>query len=92
MVARRVCVTRVTAAAVYLPLVLVVPSRVNWSIATIFIRVRARFAAAVGSHTCLPPPVSVIIVKLSEFRVQTTPRVDKGVSAVPERVRVLVAI
>ena len=40
-------------------------------------------------HTCLPPPVSVIIVKLSEFRVQTATRVDKGVSAVSERMRVL---
>ena len=53
---------------------------------------RARVAAAVASHTCLPPPVSVIIVKLSEFRVQTATRVDKGVSAVLERMRVLVAI
>ena len=92
MVARRVCVTGVTAAVVYLPLVPVVLSRVNLSIATIFIWVRARLAAAVASHTCLPPPVCVIVVKLSEFWVQTTSRVDKWVSAVSERVSVLMAI
>ena len=40
----------------------------------------------------MPPPVSVIVVKLSEFRVQTATRIDKGVSAVSERMRVLVAI
>ena len=89
MVARRVWIIAVT---VYLSLVLVVPSRVNGTIATIFVWVRARLAAAVAGHTCLPSPVCVIVVKLSEFRVQTATRVDKGVSAISERMRVLVAI
>ena len=87
MVVRRVLVIAET---VHLSLVLVVPSRVNWTIATIFIWVRARVAAAVAGHTCLPS--SVIVVKLSEFRVQTSTRIDKGVSAVPERVRVFVTV
>ena len=78
MVARRVCVTGVTAAVVYLPLVPVVLSRVNLSIATIFIWVRARLAAAVASHTCLPPPVCVIVVKLSEFWVPQPLALIKG--------------
>ena len=89
MVARRVWIIAVT---VYLSLVLVIPSRVNGTIATIFIWVRARVAASVAGHTCLPSSVCVIVVKLSEFRVQTATRVDKGVSAISERMRVLVAI
>ena len=47
---------------------------------------------AVASHTCLPPSVSVIVTKLAECSVQTATRVNKGVSAVSERVRVFVAI
>ena len=93
MVARRVCVTGMTAASVYMALVLVVPPRMNRTIATIFLAVRARLAAAaVASHTCLPPPVSVIVTKLAEFRVQTATRVNEGVCSVSERVRVFVAI
>ena len=59
-----------------------------------FLGVRARrlAVAAVASHTCLPPSVSVIVTKLAELRVQTATRVNKGVSAVSERVRVFVAI
>ena len=92
MVVRRVLVTGVTAVTVYLSLVLVVPSRVNSTIATILIWVRARLAAAVTGHTCLPSPVCVIVVKLSEFRVKTATCIDKEVSAVSERMRVVVAI
>ena len=40
----------------------------------------------------MPPPVSTIFTQLSEFRVKTATRVNKGVSAVSERVRVFVAI
>ena len=53
---------------------------------------RRRTVAAVASHTCLPPSVSVIATKLAEFRVQTATRVNKGVSAVSERVCIFVAI
>ena len=48
--------------------------------------------AAVASHTCLPSSASVIVTKLAEFRVQTATRVNKGVSAVSERVRIFVVI
>ena len=94
MVVRRVWVTGVTASTVYLVLVLVEPPRLNGTIATIFLGVRAirRTVAAVASHTCLSPYVSVIVTKLAEFRVQTATHVNKGVSAVSERVRVFVAI
>ena len=40
----------------------------------------------------MPPSVSVIVTKLAVFRVQTATGVNKGVSAVSERVRVFVAI
>ena len=63
-------------------------------VATIFLGVHARTlsVAAVASHTCMPPSVSVIVTKLAEFRVETATRVNKGVSAVSEIVRVFVAI
>ena len=48
-------------------------------------RARRRSVAAVASHTCLPPSVRVIVTTLAEFRVQTATRVNKGVSAVSER-------
>ena len=63
--------------------------------ATVFlavVRARRLAVAAVASHACLPPSVSVIVPKLAEFRVKTADRVNKGVSAVSERVRVLMAI
>ena len=93
MVVRRVLVTGVTAVAVYLVLVLVEPPRLTWTIAMIFLgmRARRRSVAAIASHTCLPPSVSVIVNNLAEFRVQTATRVNKGVFAVSERVRVFVA-
>ena len=61
---------------------------------TIFLVVLAgRVAvAAIASHTCVPPSVSIIITKLAEFRVQTAARVDKGVRAGSERVRVFMEI
>ena len=82
------------AVTVYLVLVLVEPPRLTLTIATIFrgVRARRRTVAAVASHTCLPPSVSVIVTKLAEFRVETATRVNKGMSAVSERVRVFVAI
>ena len=40
----------------------------------------------------MPPSVSVIVTKFAEFRVRTATSVNKGVSAVSERVRVFVAI
>ena len=96
MVVRRVLATGVTAVTVYLVLVLVEPPRLTSTIATTFLGVRARrrSVAAVASHTCLPPSVSVIVTivtKLAEFRVQTATRVNKGVSAVTETVRIFVA-
>ena len=48
--------------------------------------------AAVASHTCLPPSVSVIVTKLVEFTVQTAVRVNEWVPTVSERVDVLVAV
>ena len=55
------------------------------------VRGRRLAVAAVASHTCLPPSVS-IITKLAEFRVQTAARVNKGVLAVLERARVFMTI
>ena len=55
------------------------------------VNARGRSVAAVASHTCLPLSVSVIVTKLAEFRVQTATRVNKGVSAFSETVRVFVA-
>ena len=40
----------------------------------------------------MPSSVSVIVTTLAEFRVQTDTCVNKGVSAVSDRVRVFVAI
>ena len=40
----------------------------------------------------MSPSVSVFVTELAEFRVQTATRVNKGVSAVSEIVRVFVAI
>ena len=79
MVVRRVMVTGVTAVTVYLVLVLVVPSRLTRTIATVFLGVRAirPTVAAVASHTRLPPSVSVIVTKLAEFLDQTATRVNE---------------
>ena len=61
---------------------------------TIFLVVLAgRVAvAAIASHTCVPPSVSIIITKLAEFRVQTAARVNKWVPTVSEGVCVFVAV
>ena len=63
--------------------------------ATIFrvvVRARRLAVAAVASHTCLPPSVSVIVTKLAEFRVQTAARVKKWSPTVSERVGVFMAV
>ena len=56
------------------------------------VRARRFAVAVVARRACLPPSISVIVTKLAEFRVQTATRVNKGESAVSERVRVFVAI
>ena len=50
------------------------------------LRARRLAVAAVASHTCLPPSVSVIVTKLAKFRVQAAVRVNEWVPTVPERV------
>ena len=63
--------------------------------ATIFrvvVRARRLAVAAVASHTCLPPSVSVTVTKLAEFRVQTAARVKKWLPTVSERVGVFMAV
>ena len=42
------------------------------------VRARRPAVVAVARHTCLPPPVSTIFTQLSEFRVKTATRVNKG--------------
>ena len=56
------------------------------------VRARRRTVAAVASYTCVPPFVSVFVTELAEFRIQTATPVNKGASAVSERVRVFVEI
>ena len=56
------------------------------------VRTRRLAVAAVASHACLLPSVSVIITKLAEFRVQTVARVNEWVPTISERVGVFVAV
>ena len=56
------------------------------------IRARRLSVAAVASHTCLSPSISVVLAELAEFRVQIAARVDKWVPAVAEGVSVFVAV
>ena len=92
MMARRVWFTGVAAVTVDLTLVLVVPSRLTSTMSLVVVRARRLAVAAVASHTCLPPSVSVIVTKLAEFRVQTATRVNKGVPAVSEGMCAFVAV
>ena len=56
------------------------------------VRARRLAVAAVASHTCLPPSVSVIGTKLAGFRVQTAARINEWVPTISERVGVFVAV
>ena len=55
-------------------------------------RARRLAVAAVASHTCLPPSVSVIVAELAEFRVEATACAKNGVSTVSGGVCVFVAV
>ena len=58
----------------------------------VVVRVRRLSVAAVTSHTCLPPSVSVVVTNLAEFRVQTAARVNAWVPTVSERVGFFMAV
>ena len=52
-----------------------------------------RFAVAVtADHACLPSSASVIVTKLTEFRVQKATRIDEWVPKPFDRVCVFVAV
>ena len=74
MVIRRVCGIIVT---VYLALILVVPSRLTWKMASIFlvgVWARRFVVSAVADHACLSTSVCVIVAKLAKSRVQAATR------------------
>ena len=54
----------------------------------VVVRARRLAVAAISSHTCLPPSISVIVTKLAEFRVQTASRINDWVPVISERVGV----
>ena len=73
-------VTAVTTLTLYLTLVLVVPSKLDRTISTVFIvgmRTRRLSVASKASNTSFPLSSSAVIAELAEFRVQTAVRVDK---------------
>ena len=62
------------------------------TICRVVVRTRRLAVAAVASHRCLPPSVSVTVTKLAEFRVQTAARVKKWLPTVSARVDVFMAV
>ena len=58
----------------------------------VVMRARRLAVAAAASHTCLPPSVSVIVNKLTGFRVQTAARVNKWMPTVSEIVGVFMSV
>ena len=92
MVIRGVCGIVV---AFYLALILVVPSRLTWTMTTIFLVVvpARRFAdSAVADHAYSPTSVCVIVATLAKFRVQTDAPINDRIPAMLEGVDVFVAV
>ena len=58
----------------------------------VVVRARRIAVAAVTAHACLPSPVSVIVAKLTEFRVQTPARINEWVPKMFQRVGVFVTV
>ena len=58
----------------------------------VVVRVRRFSVAAVANHACLPSSASVIVTKLTEFRVQTAARINEWMLTLFERVCVFVTI
>ena len=73
MMARRVWFTGVAAVTVDLTLVLVVPSRLTSTMSLVVVRARRLAVAAVASHACVPPSVSVIVNTLAKSIVLRSP-------------------
>ena len=56
------------------------------------VRARRFTVAAIASHACLPSSVSIIVAKLTEFRVQTASRINEWVPTIFGGVSVFVTV
>ena len=92
MVIRRVCCIFFT---VYLALIMVVPSRLTWKMATIslvVVRARRLVVSAVADHACLSTSICDIVPKLAKFRVQAATRRNEKMPTMLEGMVVLVTV
>ena len=95
MVVRRIWISEISFVTVYLVLVLVVPSRLTSTMVTNFlvvVRARRFAVAALVNHACLPSSVSVIVTKLTEFKVQTAAPINEWVPTIYEVVSVFMTV